>query len=92
MRAGNDWEAHIVIQRRRPKMRPLSTEEMTEEIRATHGRMNVSEPQQKSPSLLLLVFLIVVEIGGMAVLCYSSYTALPKSISPWEWRKSPASL
>jgi hypothetical protein len=48
----------------------MSTKQTTEEIRAMGAVKNVSMPKQRWPALLFLVFLILVGIGGIAVLCY----------------------
>jgi hypothetical protein len=48
----------------------MSTEQTTGEIKATREVKTVSMSEQRSWALILLMFLILVEIGGMAMLCY----------------------
>jgi hypothetical protein len=48
----------------------MSTEQTTGEIKSTRGVKTVSVSEQRSWALILLMFLILVEIGGMAMLCY----------------------
>jgi hypothetical protein len=48
----------------------MPTEQTTWEINGTHEVKTVSTSEQRLGALMLLVFLILVVIGGMAVLCY----------------------
>ena len=48
----------------------MSTEQTTGEIKATREVKTVSISKERSWALILLTFLILVEIGGMAMLCY----------------------
>ena len=48
----------------------MSTEQTTGEIKATREVKTVSISKERSWALILLMFLILVEIGGMAMLCY----------------------
>jgi hypothetical protein len=48
----------------------MSTVQTTGEIKATREPKTVSTSQQRLGALIALVFLILVGVGGIAVLCY----------------------
>jgi hypothetical protein len=48
----------------------MSTAQTTGEIKATREVKTVSTSEQRLGALMVLVFLILVGVGGIAVLCY----------------------
>lgn len=48
----------------------MATEQKTGEITGSRKVKSVSTPEKRYEALILLVFLILVGIGGIAALCY----------------------
>jgi hypothetical protein len=48
----------------------MTTEQKTEEIKATQEEKSIYTPEKRYEALILLVLLILIGIGGIATLCY----------------------